>query len=373
MKVLIVVNHAGFFLSHRLPVALAAKARGWEVHIATPRSKHVPRIEAAGLQWHPIRLSRSGLNAFAELRTIVDLVRLYRAIRPDVIHHVTTKPVLYGTLAARIARMPAVVNALAGLGHVFYDSGANRLLRSVVLAGYSLALRHPNVHFIFQNDEDRDVFLQRRWVHRDAVTMIRGSGVDVERFVPAPRIEGVAPTVVLASRLLYTKGVPEYVEAARRIRGRGSSARFVIVGEPDPDNPGSIPLAQLQAWAEEGSVEYWGRREDMPEVLAAAEVFCLPTYYREGVPKAIIEAAACALPVVTTDTPGCRDIVRDGENGLLVPPRNVDALEQALEKLLADPELRRRMGDAGRLRVMQDFSLSQVVDATLRVYEDLRG
>ena len=156
MKLLIVVNHAGFFLSHRLPVALAAKAGGWDVHIATPLSKHVPRIEAAGLQWHPIRLSRSGLNVFAELRTIFDLFRLYRSLRPDIIHHVTTKPVLYGTFAARVARMPAVVNALAGLGHVFY---ANRLLRWLVLAAYAIALRHPNIHFIFQNDEDRDVFL----------------------------------------------------------------------------------------------------------------------------------------------------------------------------------------------------------------------
>jgi glycosyltransferase involved in cell wall biosynthesis len=374
MKILIVVNHAGFFLSHRLPIAVAAKARGWDVHIATPRSKHVPRIEAAGLRWHPIRLSRSGLNVFAELRTIFDLFRLYRSLRPDVVHHVTTKPVLYGTFAARLARIPAVVNALAGLGHVFYDSGANRLLRGLVLAAYSFALRHPNVRFIFQNDDDRDVFLRRRWVRSEAVTMIRGSGVDAERFAPALRNRSddrqqIPPTVILASRLLYTKGVPEFVEAARRLEGR---ARFVVVGEPDPDNPGSIPLAQLQAWAGEGSVEYWGRREDMHEVLAAADVFCLPTYYREGVPKAVIEAASCGLPVVTTDTPGCRDIVRDGENGLLVPPRDVDALVRALDRLLADPALRRRMGDAGRARVLRDFSLPQVVDATLRIYEELR-
>ena len=371
MKLLIVVNHAGFFLSHRLPVALAAKERGWDVHIATPRSKHVPRIEAAGLHWHPIPLSRSGVNVFAELRTIFALFRLYRSLRPDVIHHVTTKPVLYGTFAARVARMPAVVNALAGLGHVFYDTGANRLLRSAVLAAYSIALRHPNVHFIFQNDDDRDVFLRRRWVRPEAVTMIRGSGVDVRRFLPAQERRSPGPTIVLASRLLWAKGVAEFVEAAGRLKERGSGARFVIVGEPDPDNPGSIPLAQLQAWASAGNVEYWGRREDMPEVLADADVFCLPTYYREGVPKAVIEAAACGLPVITTDTPGCRDIVHDGENGLLIAPRNVDSLEQALEKLLRDPMLRRRMGDAGRARVMEQFSLPQVVNATLKIYEDV--
>ena len=367
MKILIVVNHAGFFLSHRLPIALAAKERGWDVHIATPRSKHVPRIEEAGLNWHPIRLSRSGLNAFAELRTIVDLYRLYRELRPDVIHHVTTKPVLYGTVAARLSRMPAVVNALAGLGHEFRSG----LLRRLVRTAYTVALRHPNVHFIFQNDEDRDSFLQGRKIPADAVTMIRGSGVDVERFVPVRDRSSSTLTVILASRLLFTKGVAEFVEAAGRLKRRGIDARFVIVGEPDPDNPGSIPLAQLQAWAANGDVEYWGRREDMHRVLADADVFCLPTYYREGVPKAVIEAAACGLPVVTTDTPGCRDVVHDGENGLLVPPRDVDALERALEKLLTDPELRKRMGEAGRERVLRDFSLSRVVNATLKIYEDL--
>src|ERR1043165_9238008 len=153
-RILIVVNHAGFFLSHRLPIALAAKERGYDVHIATPRSKHVPLIEQAGLQWHPIRLSRSSVNVFAELRTLIDLVRLYRRLRPAVVHHVTTKPVLYGTFAARLARVPAVVNALAGLGHLFYEDGANRLLRRVVLAGYSLVLRHPCTRYIFQNVED---------------------------------------------------------------------------------------------------------------------------------------------------------------------------------------------------------------------------
>ena len=359
-RLLIVVNHAGFFLSHRLPIAIAAKERGWDVHVATPRSKHVPRIEAAGLQWHPLRLTRSGLNPFGELRAVADLVRLYRALRPDVIHHVTTKPVLYGTFAARIARMPAVVNALAGLGHAF----SHRLLRYPVRAAYAFALRHPNVRFIFQNDDDRGVF---RWIPNDRVTMIRGSGVDAERFVPSQQQHDPL-TVVLASRLLFSKGVPEFVEAARRLRGR---ARFVIVGEPDPDNPGSIPLAQLEAWAADGTVEYWGRREDMAEVLAGADVFCLPTYYREGVPKAVIEAASCGLPVVTTDTPGCRDIVRDGENGILVPPRDVDALVRALDTLLSDPALRRRLGDAGRARVLSDFSLPQVVNATLRIYGEL--
>ena len=369
-KLLLVINHAGFFLSHRLPIALAARERGYEVHIATPQSKHVPRIVDAGLPWHRIHLSRSSMNVFAELRTIADLVRVYRAVKPDIVHHVTTKPVLYGTIAARLTGVPAVVNALAGLGHVFYDHDSNRLVRRAVLAGYSLARRHRNVRFIFQNVEDRQVFLGRKWLRDAEALLIRGSGVDVERFVPAAR-GAETPVIMLASRLLYTKGVAELVAAAREIKRRGVRARFVVVGEPDPDNPGSVPLVQLQSWAEEGSIEYWGRQDDMPAVLAQADIFCMPTYYREGVPKSLIEAAACGIPIVTTDAPGCRDIARHGVNGLLVPARDVDRLVEALSALIEDSSLRKRMGEAGRRLAVDEFSLRTVIEATMNVYAEI--
>jgi glycosyltransferase involved in cell wall biosynthesis len=367
-RLLFVVNHAGFFLSHRLPIALAARDAGYDVVIATPKSRHVPRIIESGLAWEEIRMRRSSVNLFAELRSLIDLVRLYRRLKPDVVHHVTTKPVLYGTIAARLTRVPAVVNALAGLGHVFYESGTRRLLRRIVLFAYSFALHHRNARFIFQNMEDRELFVSRGWVKAENTILVRGSGVDVERFVPAASRAGGPLTVVLASRLLYTKGVGEFVAAARALRGR---ARFVLVGEPDPDNPGSIPEAQLREWASDGSIEYWGRRDDMPEVLAATDVVCLPTYYREGVPKVLIEAAACGVPIVTTDTPGCRDIVRDGENGVLIPPRDAGALAAALRALLGDAALRARMGTRGRQRALEEFSLPRVIDATLSLYREL--
>jgi glycosyltransferase involved in cell wall biosynthesis len=207
-------------------------------------------------------------------------------------------------------------------------------------------------------------------VREHEAVLIRGSGVDPARFAPADEPPSGPPIVVLPARMLRTKGVTEFVEAARILRGNGAEARFVLVGDPDPGNPASIPEPELRAWAAEGCVEYWGHRADMPAVLAAASIVCLPSYL-EGLPKALVEAAACGLPIVTTDVPGCRDVVRDGCNGLVVPVGNARSLAEALARLIRDPILRRRLGAAGRARAVEEFSLQQVVDAHLRVYAEL--
>jgi glycosyltransferase involved in cell wall biosynthesis len=223
---------------------------------------------------------------------------------------------------------------------------------------------------VFQNDDNRDMFIRRRWVRPQEAVLIPGSGVDTGVFVPAKQANGQPPTVVFPSRMLMTKGLGEFLEAARLLRERGVAARFLLVGEPDPDNPASVTEETLRASAGSAEVEYWGRRDDMHSVMAGADIACLPSYH-EGMPKSLLEAAACALPIVTTDVPGCRDVVRHGENGLLVPVRTTHELANALQELIEDPSLRRRMGDRGRERAEAEFSLHHILAAFLRLYGEM--
>ncbi len=372
VRLLFVAAEAAFFVTHRLPLALAARERGYEVHVATPPGRLGEKIVEHGFPWHPIVVQRR-TNVIRELRAIPNLYRLYRRLRPDLVHHVAIKPVLYGTVAARLARVPAVINAVTGLGYGFDERQAKRLLGRALGAAFDLLLRHPRSRFIFQNVEDRDTFVRRGWSTPEAAELIRGSGVDVERFAPAVTPPAGPPLVVLASRLLASKGVAEFAEAARVLKARGVDARFAIVGSPDLQNPDTVTDADLQRWRDSGAVELFGARVDMPDVLRQASLFVLPTYYREGVPKALIEGAATALPAITTDTPGCRDIVQHGVTGLLVPPRNVEALADAMQELLGDPERRREMGRRARERVLSEFAIEHVVAQTLAAYEKALG
>ncbi|HUR80231.1 MAG TPA: glycosyltransferase family 4 protein [Thermoanaerobaculia bacterium] len=368
MRLLYVAAEAAFFVTHRLPLALAARERGYEVHVATPPGRLGEKIVERGFPWHPIAVQRR-TNVIRELRSIPNLYRLYRRLRPDLVHHVAIKPVLYGTVAARLARVPAVINAVTGLGYGFDERQAKRLLGRTLGFAFDLLLRHPRSRFIFQNVEDRDTFLRRGWSTPEAAELIRGSGVDVERFAPAAAPPAGPPLVVLASRLLASKGVAEFAEAARILKSRGVDARFAIVGSPDLQNPDTVTDADLQRWRDSGAVELFGARTDMPDVLREASLFVLPTYYREGVPKALIEAGAAALPSITTDTPGCRDIVQHDVTGLLVPPRDAESLANAMQTLLEDANRRREMGRLARERVLKEFALEHVIAQTLAAYE----
>jgi glycosyltransferase involved in cell wall biosynthesis len=370
-RLVFLVNHTGFFLSHRLPLALAAREAGYDVHVATPRSKHVPALQQTGLPWQEVRLSRSGLNPFLEARSLASIHALYRRLRPALVHHITAKPVIYGTLAARMAGVPAVVNAVSGMGHAFTPGGiGRRMLRGTISTGYRLALRHPNMRVIVQNREHGEFVGARGWVRPADIRLLPGSGVDMRRFVPRGARERSRVRVVLVARLLYSKGVADFVEAARMLKARGVDANAVLVGEPDRDNPASIPLSVLQRWHAEGVIEYAGRQAEMTAVYADADIACLPTY-TEGMPKSLVEAAACGLPIVTTDWPGCRDLVADGENGILVPIKDPRALADALEKLARDPSLRAEMGRNGRARVERDFAVETITRKTLELYREL--
>ncbi len=369
-RLLYVVNIPRFFVSHRLPLALAAREAGYDVHVATSDADraNIARIQETGLPFHPLPLAQHGTNPLAELGTLRAITRLYRTLKPDLVHHVSIKPVIYGGIAARLAGVPGVVGAVSGTGYVFTSGDLKaRLLRLLVRPAYRIAVGYGPTRLIFQNPDDRALFVRLGLVDAARALLIRGSGVDTDNFSPAPEKDGV-PVVLFAGRLLWKKGIGEFVEIARRL---GNSARFVVVGYAEPSSPDAVPPDQLAAWQDEGLIETWGRRDDMPDVFAASHVVCLPSTYGEGVPKVLIEAAACGRAIVTTDTPGCREIVHHGENGLLVPPGDLEALAEAVRRLVSDADLRRQMGVRGREIALEGYSLKQVVAETFAVYEEL--
>lgn len=367
---LFVVNVDWFFLSHRLPIALEAQRQGYSVHVATGLTDKSAELQRHGFLVHPLALERSSTGLGNAWRTVVQLWHIYRAVRPDLVHLVTIKPVLFGGIVARLALVPAVVAAVSGLGFVFMAHGAKAALRRWLVGWlYRVALGHRNLRVIFQNPDDRASLTKLAHLPVSKVEMIRGSGVNLAQYAHMPLPLGV-PVVVLAARLLADKGVREFVQAARLLRQQGVAARFCLVGAVDPANPASLTDEELAQWASEGVIELWGLRTDMPEVLSAAHVVVLPSY-REGLPKVLLEAAACGRAVVTTDVPGCRDAIAPGVTGVLVPVGKAAALADAIKGLINDPARCRSMGDAGRTLAESVFDVRQVVAAHLRIYQEL--
>jgi glycosyltransferase involved in cell wall biosynthesis len=369
-RVLFVDNDVNSFHAYRIELALAARDSGFDVHVAAPQGKAAEILRAEGLRYHPIPMTRSGLAPWKELSTIVALFRLYRRVRPDLVHHLRLKPVLYGGLAAYGARVPAVVGLLTGLGYVFIAETRRALvMRKLVVLSCKVAFRHDNQRIVFQNPDDQGVFIKNKILPAAQTVLIKGSGVDIHTYVPTPEPEAI-PVVILASRMLRDKGVVEFVEAARELKESGVSARFVLVGDTDPGNPTAVSAEHLRSWADEGVIEWWGHQNDMRKVLSQSNIVCLPSL-REGVPKVLIEAAACGRAIVTTDAPGCREIVREGENGLLVPIRDSKALADALRLLIESAPLRALMAAKGREIAVEEFSVERVVNETLSVYREL--
>ena len=366
---LLLIAEDWYFWSHRLPLARAARQAGYQVVVVTRVRKLGRAIEAEGFDLVPLRLRRSGANPLLELRALAEIVGIYRRVRPNIVHHVALKPVIYGTLAARLAGVSRVVNSLAGLGFAYAStSWKARLLRSLLEPVFRCTLNLRNSRLILQNPDDIELFVSSGLVPSSRVRLIRGSGVDTALFRPTPEPKG-PPAVMLAARMLWDKGVGEFVAAARELRARGVVARFILVGETDPENPSAIEPAQLHRWQEEGIVEWRGRRDDMPAVYAGCHLVCLPSY-REGLPKVLLEAAACGRPIVASDVPGCREIVRHGVNGLLVPVRDSQALADALSRLVGDAEARRAMGERGRGIVVSEFGAERVATQILEVYRE---
>jgi glycosyltransferase involved in cell wall biosynthesis len=350
---------------------LAAKAAGWRVVLVARAGTAAAAIRAAGIEMVPVAFDRRRTNPFAELRFTLELAALYCRLKPDLVHHVALKPILIGGLAARLAGVPAIVNAPVGLGFVF---SSEKLLAKVLKPFVSILLRFTlspgNARVIFENPDDLEELAGRFMVRRDAAVIIRGAGVDITEF--APVAEPPPPVrVILIARMIREKGVADFAEAARILRDRGVAAQFVLVGAPDPGNANSLTEAELRGWEAQGLLRWLGPRSDIAALLRESHIACQPSSYREGLPKSALEAMASGRPLVATDIPGCREAVIDGETGFLVPARQPLALAAALQRLIEAPELRARMGMAARICAEQKFADAIICQQTLLVYDAL--
>lgn len=344
---LFVVTEDWYFLSHRLPMARAAQAAGFEVAVATRVGDGRAAIEAEGIRVFPLGWQRRGAGLKGEIKAVLELVRLYRRLRPAIIHHIALRPALFGSLAAHALSGAVVVNSVAGLGYAFIGrEWRARLLRAAMLLAFRLLWRGRRRWLVVQNADDLAFFTDNRIVAADRTVIIRGSGIDTTAYAPCAEPAGPVRATLVA-RMLWDKGVGEFVAAARLLRAKGVQLVCTLVGMPDPANPKSVPEAQLRQWAEEGVVEWWGQRADIAQVWAQSAIAVLPSY-REGLPKALLEAAACGRPLVATDVPGCRELVRDGVNGLLARAEDAASLAAALDRLAGDASLRKRLGEQAR-------------------------
>lgn len=368
-KLLFIVNVDWFFVSHRLPIAINAIADGYEVHLACCFTDKANVLQKHGIILHPIPLSRSGTGPIEQLRTFLSIKSVLRKVEPDVVHAVTIKPILYGLTAARLLNIKNRVASISGLGSAFTTTGVvAKLRRAFIHQLYKFALG-GGVRVIVQNLDDKELLHKIGALGKNKTTLIRGSGVNLNNYQVEPEPTG-APVVMLVARLLLDKGVIEFVEAAKLVREQGIEARFVMVGDIDSGNLNSCTQQQVQDWENSGIVECWGFRADINNVMAKANIVVLPSY-REGLPKCLIEAAACGRAVVTTDVPGCRDAIEADQTGFLVPVRNSAALCQAVIKLINKPEQRKMMGEKGRMLALKHFDIDKVVAVHLSIYQEL--
>lgn len=370
-KVLYLVSEDWYFWSHRRQIASAAQHAGFDVIVVTSKGDFSDRIRLLGFTLVTMPVNRGVRNPLKEIATLRQLVRIYREYKPDIVHQVSLKNVVLGTLAARYARVPAVVNVFAGLGYMFTAKGAApAVMRSCVRPLLRWSLRRHGIKAVFQNQEDYEEMIRHCVITPSQALIKRGVGVELSKFRPSCAPPG-PPVVLLASRMLRSKGVFEFVEAARILKESEPCARFVLVGRVDTENPEHISRAQLTSWQDSGVIEWWDNRDDMASVIAGASIVCLPTFYGEGLPKILLEAAACGKPIVATDFRGCREICRDGINGLLVPPKEVQPLVTALKILLDSQTLRQVMGAQGRRIVEQEFSAEDVARRVIEIYKSL--
>ena len=359
-KLLIAANTSWYLHNFRLPFIRELQTRGIEVVAVAPRDTWSEELERLGVRYIELPMSRRGLNPLVDAGLMRRFLRIFRDERPDFAFHNTIKPVIYGSAAARRAGVRCVVNMIPGLGYVFIGKGAiHRILRPLVKMMYKLALRDSHRVF-FQNQDDLDYFVDGGIVERSRATVTLGSGVDLERFYfVEPVLTQPGCVFLFVGRLLWDKGVGEFVDAAKDLKRRHDGLRFLLLGRLDPGNPAGVDVKVVEAWEQKGYVEYLGELPDVRPQIAKADVVVLPSY-REGVPKALLEAMAMGKPIITTDAPGCKETVVDGRNGMLVPPRDVDGLIKAMEKMILDPEARVRMGREGREVASERFDVKEV-------------
>ncbi len=371
-RFLLIVNDMAWFWSHRLPLAREILAEGAELHLATNDAEGNPALEPLNITGHSLPKHTGSFNPFAQIMLFIDIFQTISIVRPDIIHAVTLRHAFFSGLAARIYGAPRVVFTVAGTGSLFTSNAPQiRAVRFFVIPLFRFAFGGKNRFVIFQNPDDARALVRAGAAKKENSGVIRGSGVDLVQFPYVPETPQDIPSVLFSSRLLKSKGISEFVHAARILKSKNIAARFLVAGDTAPGNHESVSRDDMNDWANEGVIEWLGHRTDMPDLMAASAIVTLPSYYGEGVPKVLLEAAATGRAIVTTDMPGCKETVEDGVTGILVPPKDGWALADALEKLLADPALRQSMGEKGRARIESNFTVEKVNARTLSVYRRL--
>jgi glycosyltransferase involved in cell wall biosynthesis len=379
-RIAYVVNHAAFFVSHRLPLADGARREGFDIRLLTGQAgskemeqSAIMQLRATGLVHWRAAFKSSGMNPLIELLGLLQLACFILWFRPVIVHCASPKGVLYGGLVARICRVRGLVLAISGMGYAYTTVTERSVMRSLVRRVYDalagLAFHHPNVRVIVQNQDDRQAVIDKGLVRASSVFLIPGSGVDLSLFEGCTAFNK-SNIVLLPARMLKDKGIEDFVKAARRIKAAAPDWRFVLAGAAGYDNPSSIGEAQLQTWQAEGCVEWLGHVNDMTSLFRESAIVCLPSY-REGMPKALLEAAAAGCAVVTTDVTGCREAVEPGVTGDLVPVRDCNALADVILSLINDESRRRFYGAKGQERARAMFSVDSVVCQTMKIYEEL--
>lgn len=369
-KLFIVVNVDWFFLSHRKDIALRAQKAGWDVTIVTADTGKLKDIEAIGLKVINLPMSRSGMNIVEELKTLNWLRKLYKREKPDVVHHVGMKTIMWGTLAAKFSKVKGVVNAISGLGGFFAEDNKG-LLSKVMPMVLRFSHARKNLLCIFQNNDDWDLYVKHGIIRHEQGRFIKGSGVDLNKFNYTPEVEDGTLKVILTARMIVEKGIYLLTEAAERLRNKyEGKVEFWLVGMID-DHPGAPTKEELESHCDGKYIQWLGYRTDVKELLKKSHIMAFPSYYMEGLPKSLIEADAIGRPIITTNSVGCKETVVDGENGFLIAPKDVDTLTEKLDILLSDKELRQKMGKAGRAYAEKYFDIEVVIERHLNIYNEL--
>jgi glycosyltransferase involved in cell wall biosynthesis len=371
-KILFLINNLSFFLSHRLPIAEALFAKGFDIFIGYGelRGADPKLLEQKGFNVNFVPMKPGSISLLSELKTFFLIWKLFRKIKPNIVHLVTIRPYLYGGIVSRLTGIKCLVSAVSGLGTLFiHNNLKSRFLRLLLYPIYRLAFNHSNQKIILQNNEDKKLLVNWGVLHKSKIQLINGSGVRLENFLNLDEPNGI-PLISFAGRLLKDKGVYDFVSAARLFKERGIKAQFYLIGDLDVNNPSSLNIKDLKMIIQEGYVKVLGYQKDIPSLYAKSNIICLPSY-REGFPKALIEAAAASRAVVTTDVPGCRDAIIPNETGLLVPVKNPQKLANALQWLIENPNKRIAMGKAGRKLAEKEFQIQKIVQGHFDIYQEL--
>ena len=370
MKLYIVVNHDWFFLSHRQAIAVAAKEAGWDVTIVTCNTGRFDDIKALGLKAIDLPIDATGMNPVEEMKTFWFLMKLYRREKPDVVHHVGLKTILWGGLAAKLTGIKGVVNAVSGLG-VMFSGEKPSLVTKGVLAVLRFSHNRKGVRVIFQNHEDEDLFMKNHITRQEDSVFIKGSGVDLKKFSYIPVPDTLPVRVIFTGRMVKEKGVVVLIEAAEKLRGEyEGKVEFLLCGKLS-DNPKAMKQSEMEALCDGKYIQWLGHRNDIKDLLGQSHIVAFPSYYREGVPKSLIEANAIGRPIITCNSIGCKDTVENGYNGYLIPIKDSESLATSLKELIDNPDLRKTMGENSRKIAERDFSLDTVIQKHLEAYNSL--